>query len=405
MGLLKTAVNSALVVSVLLDLFLDKTFMDNSADLSYWIQTNGGTATNAVAVFFSYPVTAAILGFMFFHQLATRKQLKSLYYFAVFGSSVCVGVLAKNVWYKGRPYAVRDGVKGTSCDPGMPSGHTIVSVAGCFVIYKALTEDKLPHSRLAKQIAGPTCVFTVLMVMASRIVLGDHSYNQVWMGGLIAGVFIVNLDYPTFLHLFERHGSRLQSHMALAQVISVVLLVVFSLVNHKYRENPGYWKYLSKNKECPDSFVQGSAIASPFICWIYSHAMFLAVREQPLKEKPREPQTWRHSLVRVAVYTGLALPAFAALGLVAVVQDQVTHYFAKNVCTIAVISAAASYLGFATARLSKTINTCLGVARAEDHLHLSDLATELNRLEALRHNESLGARQPAESADYTEASA
>ena len=387
---LKIILTTCLILATIVDIFFDNYFLETSADLSYWLQKEGEKPLTLISLVFTFPLAFGLLFCAYFWILNSRKQLKALYYFNVFLIPISIGVILKNVWYKGRPYAIREDVSGSSCDPGMPSGHSIMALSGYYVVYKVLVDDMYAGNQRIRRFSQTFCILTALLIMFSRITLGDHGYNQVIIGFLISATFISYFDYPTFLYLLERYRKKLMVIMMSLNAITTVFLVVICYINHEYRENLDFWKFLYKNKECPESFVPGAAISSPLVSWYFFTMVSLPFLSVPFEAKERKLSILNESFIRWSIYILLPVPSLAFWGVVGLVYSESTDIMVRSYWTIFISSVCASYLGIATGRLSKMIMRYFGVDRKEDYIQIEDIRREIQRVNAEKHNEAVG---------------
>lgn len=379
---LRIALFAALVAFVVIDIIWDDMFLEHSSDLSLALQTWGGKPLEiwglVYTTFFAY-VTLPIL---YFHFVYAKRQLLALYYFFLYGFALMFCLWIKLAFYKGRPYVVNLGLKGSTCDPGMPSGHTVLAISGYYVIHQIVVRELFPGNRGAKLASAVLCSITALSIMLSRITLGDHSYNQVLMGALISANVILNVDFEGFCEYVVRLPKCTKSLLLPIEVINFAYLVAMCFLNHAYRENPSFWKYMSKNPSCQNTFVIGAAMSVPFNSWFIGCFLYYPYRRKvPTEYLMAEIDSNSKKATRFLLHCLVALPVLPLLIGGLLVFNSSLDIFMKSLLISIFGTLAASYLAFAMVNLSKRAFEWCGVAIYEDYLNIfseEDLDSEKN---------------------------
>lgn len=252
-----------LLLAIAVELAISDRMLLHSASITHSLQQSASYLSTTMEVY-THIVAALPLVIVFGYLLASKQQLKALYYFTLFYIPIGLATLGKLLLYRGRPWQVRADITGTACDPGMPSGHTIVAFTGFYITYEIFREALQPRP-IFKWLLGLFCLSNASLVGLSRIYLGDHSYPQVLMGILISSNCVLHLDLPTFSRLLPSPRP-FQSRLALFTACYFSFCLLFLWVNHSYRGRPDFWLHMHKNSACQGSLVIGQAVASPSFC-------------------------------------------------------------------------------------------------------------------------------------------
>lgn len=404
-----TKIVSALLLlfCFIIDLFFDSDFMVRSADWSATLQEKGGTKLqvygNIFSLFFAFtPVIAE-----YYIILCSRDKLRGLYHFSCFILPVTIGGYLKAFYYKGRPYAINPNVKGSACDPGMPSGHSIIAVSTYFSLFKILVEDRGYNSRCQKLVMGVAFTFIVINICFSRITLGDHSFNQLVIGSLVAWNFVINFEYWVFVTFLQKIRRIMKPLMVAAFFMSNGIVILMNYINHKYREDDSFWKYMSK--DCDNTFVIGTAQTVPLCCWFFAVLFYYPIKPltarfrpnanlpdatlegniQPMSDLNRpsasskdsrdsstnNPQTPRKTgwyVKRIAVHSSLVAVLLIPLAVGGIFLGSVgsgpEHIFAQSVVTTVVIGLVSITLGYCQTWLSTYVLRKCSLLTSEDTL-------------------------------------
>lgn len=325
---LAIALASCCITFAFIDLFLYKFFNRTSVDFSVQlINTFGEKNCQYFSSFFSVGFTA-ILAFLFIIELLLEpSKLKLSYEFVLLLTSSSVLTLIKSVYARGRPYIYSDQIRieECACDHGMPSGH-----AGNIYILIYLAEGWLvrflrkgPKRNFIDYILRVLRVVSVLCIGLGRILAGLHSYNQVFLGYLIACFFCELLTFENYKQIFQ-YWIRPKIFATKCFIISLVVTAfahIIYLVNTSWRSQHDDWKFWNKCPECKGSFDEGDLAqnAVPVLYWLFLISInihvntFKGIRNKINSEKKLTVKNW---LVRLLVYAVVSLPIPGVLFLI-----------------------------------------------------------------------------------------
>ena len=141
----------------------------------------------------------------------------------------------KALYYKGRPFVIDQRVEGCSCDPGMPSGHAIMSMIGYYIVYRFVTDTywlKSSFRYLYRTLLALLCIFMALAIILSRVVLGAHSYIQLIFAIIIGLNIILYVTYHNFKRVLRYFRGRLKT-MAIGFAFFLTLFIPTMLYINK----------------------------------------------------------------------------------------------------------------------------------------------------------------------------
>ena len=370
---------SCLLVATVVDLSIDDTLLRSSADLSASLQEWGGQGLKIFGLLFSFMFAFVPYGFVYFSFLTSRKQLRTLHYSSVFFLSVTIGVLLKVIFYKGRPWAINDKVTGSSCDPGLPSGHAIMSVTGYYIMHKMLIVANYPNNKLAQKISAAVCSVIVFLVCVSRITLGDHGYNQLIIGALVAWTCIEILDYKCFIWFLKHTKGTLKLIMAGLTLASLGLLILFCYIDHEHRENYAFWTNISNDKvDCKSTFTIGAAQSGPIYAWAFGTLMFYSFRSDRIESVA--PLGQNRVGIRVFIHFVSLLPVLIFMSgagmIIADIEDTVSLCVAWAISMTVVFL----YAAIAMVYISRLLREKLKLNGREDYIFWSQIEAEHTKL-------------------------
>lgn len=361
------------IVFIFFDAIFDDEMLNHSSEISLAMQDWGGRTLEVFGLLFTIFFAYIVFALIFFHFIWAKTQLQALYYFFVFGFAIMIGLWLKLIFYKGRPYVVNKGLKGSTCDPGMPSGHTIMSITGYYVVHQIITRELWPHSEDVRMPSKVICTMITILIMISRITLGDHSYNQVIMGALIALNVLANIDFDTFCNRLAKLPGRLKTVLLPIEVLNLVLLLVFNYFNHKYRERPDLWQFMNKNPSCQNTFIIGSAQSVPFNSFFvggFLYYPYALVAPYKTGIASYHDTTFWQIVKRMGLHITVASPALLLLGTIFfITKTETIDVYYKSVYISILGSIMASYVALAMVNLSKRVLKACHLDRPEDYLN------------------------------------
>lgn len=381
-----------LVAFITFDIIFDDQMLIASAILSLSIQQWGGKPLEIIGLLFTTFFAYITLPIMYFHFVYAKNQLLALYYFYVYGLATMIGMWLKLAFYKGRPYVINQGLSGSTCDPGMPSGHSIIAVCGYYAIHQIVARELYPNHKTIKIVSMVVCSLIALCIMVSRITLGDHGYNQVIMGFLIGINVIANVSFDGFCEYLMKVPKCLKAFLLPIEVFNFSYLILMIAINHYFREDPTLWKYMNKNPACKGTFVVGASIAAPFNSWFIGSFLYYPYRrKEPEGCAFKTVDTWGKFWARMGLHLAVTLPLVPLFVLGSFVYSSDLEIFWKAAIIATIATIGANYLAFAMVNLSKRVFEKCGVAIPRDYLHADTRAqleaeksyvyktTELNR--------------------------
>ena len=216
-----------LIAVIIIDFIYDADFLRNSASLSVSLQEDGGewlkTVSEILSSVFTYWIPVLVGVYVLFNKDITYM----LYTVTLYLVPYTIVFTLKALYYKGRPFVIDRRVDGCSCDPGMPSGHAIMSMIGYYIVYRFVTDTfwlKSSMRYLYRTILALVCIFLALAVSFSRVVLGAHSYIQLIFAIIIGLNIILYLTYHNFKRVLRYFRGRLRT-MALGYGFFLTLFI------------------------------------------------------------------------------------------------------------------------------------------------------------------------------------
>ncbi|EKD99924.1 MAG: PAP2 family protein [uncultured bacterium] len=138
--------------------------------------------------------------------LIYKRYLKDALYTAISAFSYFLDVLLKELFRSPRPFTTALDFSFMDSGYGFPSGHTMVyTVFFGYIIYLMLKLKKL--NKTLRLVVGVIASYLVILIGASRVVLGFH-YTKDVIGGYIFG--IIYLTVLIFLDRNLQAGFRLK---------------------------------------------------------------------------------------------------------------------------------------------------------------------------------------------------
>ena len=246
------------------DAYYNKDILLWSANITFFFQENGGRPIYYLAMILSSAFTFWMPVVVVLYNHLSNNSRDSLYHFVKYFLAVDLGVVFKILFYQGRPYLASEKIDGCTCDPGMPSGHAIMAISGYYMIYVIFTE-RVAFFNPAK-FAGRAavlkfwCFFLSLGVIWSRIALGAHSVDQLFIGSMIAINVILWFNKARFDKLYDILEHRSVCISLIFSLTLFTLGIVFCFVNHEYREDYSFLKYYSKCPICKGTMVVSQSL-------------------------------------------------------------------------------------------------------------------------------------------------
>lgn len=336
------------------------------------LQRAGGAKLHRLGTLMSEGFTVVIFPFLYLHLFLASQQLVALYHISVFFLPVILGLLLKEGLYFGRPWVVIEDLSGSSCDPGLPSSHALIALAGYYVVYQAFRYYFRP-SKPVSVLAGTVCTIVAAGISISRVTLGEHSVDQVAMSWLIFANFSLFFDFNRFLKLLYWSLPHLKKIMIILIVLNIAIGFALCELNHKYRERPTYWKYFWKNPECQNTFVIGQAQSVPMVAWplsIYLFASFNRRDELPgfyeLTLGLKVSRLIGSLLTTALLITFVSLPIqILKPEITSINQDLYLYNFDLSLVAVAI--------GFSQMRLSKLLMSMLDISAPSDVIVIEDI--------------------------------
>lgn len=260
----KYSVLFILVSFSLVDFFYNKDILLWSGNISYYFQEHGGKTVYILAQILSSIFTFWMPVVVVIYSHLSNNSRDSLYHFVKYFLAVAIGVFFKMLMYQGRPYLACEKIKGCTCDPGMPSGHAIMAVSGYYAVYVIFTE-RLPEFSPAKyslRVAGFKLVSIILAlaVIWSRIALGAHSVDQLFIGTMISVNVILWFDKPTFDKIYDYLEHHSVSFSLIFALLCLASSIFFLYLNHEFREDNQFLKYWDKCPKCKNTMVVSQSL-------------------------------------------------------------------------------------------------------------------------------------------------
>jgi membrane-associated phospholipid phosphatase len=358
---LKYLALAVLLIFSLVDAFFNKDILLWSANLSFFFQDKGGDIVHIVGMALSSGFTFWVPAVVVLYNHLSNNSKDSLYHFTKYFLAIDLGVLFKILFYQGRPYLASEKIDGCTCDPGMPSGHSIMAISGYYMIYVIFTE-RLEFFSPVKHVGRVMilkvfCVLLAAGIIWSRIALGAHSVDQLFIGSMIAINVILWYDKKVFDSFYDYLEKKSHAFSLAVSLFMIALGVGFLFINHEYREDYDFLKYYNKCEVCKGTMVVSQSLNAA-ICQIlpgaliqypYTHkkALLEAFENQKVFEN-RWPRFWFFCLV-VIIIPGV----FMGIGqlLLVYVLDGI---YSSSLFLILFAGPLAFYLGWAITFFSET---------------------------------------------------
>lgn len=258
------------------DAFYNKDILLWSADITFFFQEKGGEPVRLIGLVLSSAFTFWMPVVVVLYNHMSNNSRDSLYHFTKYFLAVDLGVLFKIIFYQGRPYLASDKIDGCTCDPGMPSGHAIMAISGYYMIYVIFSERLAyfdPKTNAGRALLLKfTCFFLAAGVIWSRIALGAHSVDQLFIGSMISINVILWYDKQTFEKLYEYLEHKSVRVAVAFSVFFFTLGLSFLFINHEYREDYSFLKYYNKCPACKGTMVVSQSL-NVAICQIVPGAL------------------------------------------------------------------------------------------------------------------------------------
>lgn len=268
-----------LVITVfIIDIIFDKRLTVRSADLSYAMQEGGGEWLQELGNFFSSWGVYWIVVYFHLYILFNWEVAYMLYIISLYFLPFITTMMLKAIYYRGRPYVIDERVNGCECDPGMPSGHSTMSVMTYWILYEVTKRnliERLKHYWLRvtlKIVVGVLCILITLSIMISRIILGVHSYPQIIIGTIVALVYCTIFTFHSFTVILHKLRYRIRYIAGGFGIFLLFFIIGMMFLNHYAREQREYWVYFHKCEACMGSFVRGQ---TETLSVIYFYVFFL----------------------------------------------------------------------------------------------------------------------------------
>ena len=359
----------ALIFWIIFDWIFDDDMLLASANFSYDVQQWGGKPLKYIGLVFTDGFAYIVFPLMYLVFVLVQTQLYALYYFFIFAVPNILSLWLKLTFYKGRPYVVNKGLGGSTCDPGMPSGHSILAVSGYYTIFLIITNELYPKNKPVKYVTGILCTLIAICIMLSRITLGDHGYNQVIMGFLLSANIVLNIDLEIFTKLMTWLWPKVYFVLIPLEIFSITFLLVMNYINHTYRENPTFWKYMDKNPLCENTFILGSAFTVPLVSWLIGSFFWYPFNRIFYQPQNDVPLTCADSTKRILIHFAVALPGLImGVPLYVVYKSTSMDLYTRSAILSILMIILLNYLAFATVNLSKRVLECFDLARPSDYL-------------------------------------
>jgi membrane-associated phospholipid phosphatase len=273
---LKFSLFMLLLIMSIITLTSGKYILVWSSNISYSLQQFGGKPLFYLAQIFSTLLTVWTIPVVIFYNHLSNNSKDSYYHFMKFMIANCIGVTFKTVFYQGRPYLVNKDVYGCTCDPGMPSGHSIMAVSGYYMAFIILSQrvDYFKSSPTKLTIIRIICIIFPLGIMWSRVQLAAHSLDQISIGALISLNVIVWFDYQQFEKMYSYFETRPFFLPVTFTIFMTIFGSAFILINHEKREDTNFWLYWNKCPACLNTFVVAASKNTALVFVLPGFIMF-----------------------------------------------------------------------------------------------------------------------------------
>lgn len=251
---------SAFVALFLLDYLLYDKSLINSA--SYILPLQNSLTGLAFSYIGYYLPIVGIAVFIHLYVFFNMHSLHSTFVVFQLAAPLTVIILLKGIYYRGRPFLVAADVQGCNCDPGMPSGHSGLSLTVAVIIYRTADFHYfrfMGRPAVYRGIAISLLTLLVVLASLSRLVLGSHDLWQLFVGLVIAAVVTVLVNFANYKYMIRSAGARIKVVAALFIVVWIVLTYGLHFINTGLRDGNPSWKYWDKcnGRECFRSFSGG----------------------------------------------------------------------------------------------------------------------------------------------------
>lgn len=390
-GIIRGVAFAIWVFWVIIDIIYHREFMEYSSKISAATQQANNSFVNHLSHFLS---TWAVFWFpvvLHFYILFNKNVTYMVYIVTLYLGPFSVVFFLKAIYYRGRPYVVHPTVTGCECDPGMPSGHAIMSLVTYYIVYKYCIDNYFRRENTAKLIfrvcLALFCFLMVIGVSVSRIIVGAHSFSQLLMG-LIIGVnlllWITYKNFKTFVRLFK-------GNFRMIALINLVFLTIFTiamiLINTQWREDTVYWKYWNKCPKCNRSFVLGMAISLAAMYFLPAFYFMFPMKysrhhariQWTPEQENRHHLGLSHDMTRYAIYFGITVPALMlAAFFYFVIKPWAAEMSPRNQAFVVFFSLMliVVYLGFAWTWLKVRLFERCQLDERNDYLDINDLIIE-----------------------------
>lgn len=275
-----------LLTFIILDLIFSRKFMLVSCDLINWLQKSTGRAGEIFGIIFSDPAlysVAAVLIMAFF--LKTEAKLGISHKIFLFFFTTGLTFLIKACYARGRPYFFHHEVKAIKCicGHGMPSAHTTVGVLAAIFLWDAIYP--LNKKKDGSYRINPFIFISIYLIFGTiyatltglaRMIVGLHSLNQVFMGGLY-GLLIPQIITK------EKYKKLILSLRGLIPnlILAAILIIVFILghflyfINRQYRSSNKDWVYWGKCSQC-DKSLNEESLSDLYLLFLAGFSLFFA---------------------------------------------------------------------------------------------------------------------------------
>ena len=275
-----------LVVFVIIDLRFNREMLYDSSIISMKIQKWN---LDALWWFVSYPCVFWFVVVLVVFIVHNNYVVYMMFIFTSYLFQIVVVSILKAVYYRGRPFVVNTEVRGCICDPGMPSGHVVVSVATYHLLYVILDDFYMRYSakktvlRLATALG---CIMMTGVIIFSRMAMGEHSYNQLIMAVLISGNIQLQFTYIRYVRIILFVKGRFKKWCWIAFSFFFVFTLSMIYVNSSFREQRDFWVFGEKCDQCKKSFVIGQTKNLAICFLLASFYLFIPVRIRTVNFDP-----------------------------------------------------------------------------------------------------------------------
>ena len=242
-----------LIITIILDFQYSDQLMNISIEITYFLQQNYDL--KILSFFFSYVAFFSIFAYVFLIFTISKNPESSFALILGFAFFLYLQAILKLLYKDPRPVMLSEKLNGDYCicDYGKPSGHSMSSVGMLLLIYSQIRFEYSP-SRCFKIFLKIFFGSLVFMIMFSRLYLGVHSINQIFLGfiwGVTVFYFLKRyrdsilkyLIWPIF------YKERFRSKNAIAFLFFIMIFLNYILFVT--------WAYVFTNYEYPDmSFIK-----------------------------------------------------------------------------------------------------------------------------------------------------